>query len=359
MHGPIEFVMRRPGSARSLALVLCALAGLSGPAIAEDAMQTVKLAKVSAGNVEIKRVFFGKVVARQTVDLAFQVGGQIFRLPIEEGATVAKDDVIAQLDLEPFKLALTQAQANAEQAKRNVDRYEQLAGSTVAQTSLEDARTALTLANVALRSAERDLRHATLHAPFDAIVATRLMPSFSTTSAGTPVVRLHDMSELRIEIDVPETMFQRASRDAKVAMLATFPSSDTEYPLEVREFNAETADIGQTYSITLGMPVPDDITVLPGSSAQVSVTLRTGATNIEVPMPAIVVGNDKQTHVMVFEPTGADHGTVTRVPAEIATTERGTVRVISGLKDGQEIVVSGASQLKTGAKVRRFTGFGD
>ncbi|WGW05930.1 efflux RND transporter periplasmic adaptor subunit [Tropicibacter oceani] len=358
---PTEFEYRgqRRNARLPLAPALALVLGLLCPAVALADAPIVKLQKVTTGQAEIRRVFFGKVVARETVDLAFQVGGQIVELPVEEGTTIPKGAVVAKMDLEPFQLALEQAQANDDQAQRTVARYEQLAGSSVAETNLQDARTTLTLNDIAVRTAERNLEHATLHAPFDAVVATRLVPNFSTVGAGTPVVRLHDMSELRIEIDVPETLFQRAGRDADVSLRATFPASDASYPLQIREYNAETADIGQTYSITLGMPVPQDEIILPGSSATVSANLRTGDQKIEVPGSAIVIGNDNRTYVMVFEPAGADEGSVTRTPVQITPGDNGTVEVIAGLQDGQEIVVSGANQLDDGATVRRFTVFGE
>lgn len=338
---------------RILAAGLIALAG----AVPAAELPVVKLTRVTSGAAEMRRTFFGKVVARETVDLAFQVGGQIIEFPVGEGSAVSRGSLVARMDLEPFELALAQAEANDAQAKRTVTRYEQLAGSSVAETNLEDARTALTLNDIAVRNAERALAQATLHAPFDAIVAARLVPKYSTVSAGTPVVRLHDMSELRVEIDVPETLFQRAGRDPDVTFLARFPASETPYPMALREYNAETADIGQTYSITLGRPMPEDVLALPGASVEVRATLRTERQSIEVPSTAIVIDNDRQTHVMVFDPAGAREGRVTRTPVEITPTDRGTVEIVAGLRDGQEIVASGASQLEDGAAVRRFTGF--
>lgn len=129
--------------------------------------------------------------------------------------------------------------------------------------------------------------------------------------------------------------------------------------MNIREFNAETADVGQTYSITLGMPMVDDLNVLPGSSAKVTATLKNDAQHIELPTSAIVISNDNHTHVMVFEPAGAAEGTVSLTPVDIVPTDRGTVQVIAGLNDGQEVVTIGAVQLEDGATVRRFTGFGD
>jgi multidrug efflux pump subunit AcrA (membrane-fusion protein) len=167
------------------------------------------------------------------------------------------------------------------------------------------------------------------------------------------------MSDLRIEIDVPETLIQRAGRDAKVRILAEFPTHDKAYPMEVREYNAETAQVGQTYSITLGMTPPEGLNVLPGASAKVTAFLTTGAHGIIVPTSAVTVENDGTTSVMVFTPTGATEGTVTTTPVTITPTDHGRVNVLSGLSEGQEIVAIGASALTDGDTVRRFVGFED
>lgn len=342
---------------RMLALVLSAAAVLPQAAMAEAPIVKLETAKSTAGG--LSRVFFGHVVARETVDLAFQVSGQIVEFPVEEGAIVPRTGLVARLDQEPFELSLEEARARSEQAVRTVGRYRQLQGSAVSQTAVQDAETDVELTRVALRNAERALDKATLFAPFDALVASRLVPNYSTINAGTPVVRLHDMSELRIEIDVPEVLFHQAGQKPDLEILAQFPASPRTYPVELREFNAETASVGQTYSITLGMFPPKDLTVLPGSSAKVTATLDTGDSRIEVPASAIVTGNDGATYLMIFTPTGGREGTVTRTPVEIRPTERGKVEVIAGLEAGQEYVVVGASTLTDGEDVRRFTGFGN
>lgn len=319
----------------------------------------VKLLTVSSGDAEEQRVFFGRVVARETVDLAFQVGGQILELPVDEGAAIRTDDLVAQLDQEPFELALAEAKAQETQAERTADRYRALVGSTVTETNLQDAETQAELANIAVRNAERNLANATLHVPFDGIVAARIVPNFSTVAAGSPVVRLHDMSDLRVEIDVPETLFQRATRDGALTAIAEFPLNDTAYPMFLREYNAETAQIGQTYSITLGMQPSTELYVLPGASAKVTAFFNNSPVGIIVPASAVMIENDRSASVMVFSPTGESEGVVTSTPVEITPTDRGDVQILSGLTPGQEIVVIGANALSDGDTVRRFVGFGD
>ena len=316
-----------------------------------------KITKVVSSQTETTRQFFGHVVAKETVDLAFQVSGQVTRLPISEGQTIPASGLIAALDQEPFELALDQAKVQFEQAQRNFERLQQLQGSSVSQVTVDDAETQLKLTGIAVRDAERALRNSQLVAPFDALIATRNVANFTTINAGTPIVRLHDMSELRIEIDVPEVLFQQAGEDPDVDLFAVFPSSETKFLLEVREFNAETSQVGQTFQLTLGMAPPEGLIVLPGSSVTVIAVLRGGGSTITVPGSAVVLANDGSAQVMVLKPDGENGGTVSLTSIEVAPDINGAVTVTRGLKGGEEIVASGANLLADGDRVRRFTGF--
>lgn len=339
-------------------LLLASLAAsLASPAIAQDEpVRVAKLMTVGSDTGGVTRQFFGQVVARKTVDLAFQVSGQIVRFPAEEGTDISEGSVIAELDLEPFELQLQQTQLQADQAERTLERLNQL-GVSASEVSREEAGTSFALAKVAERNAELALENATLQAPFDALVAHRNVANFTTTSAGTPVVRLHDMSELRVEIDVPEVLFQRAGREAKLELSARFPTGTQTYPLEIREFNAEASTVGQTFRLTLGMDRPSNLVVLPGSSVTVLATIDAGVPRLVVPATAIRIANDGSTSVLVFEPADDGVGVLDEVAVDLEATRDGQFRVVSGLEAGTEIVRVGAQALADGEMVRRFTGF--
>lgn len=344
---------------RTLFAGVALIFALAAPAaIAQEREQLVKLVPVRFSEDSVTRQYFGRVVAKETVDLAFSVGGQIVQFPVVEGERISKGSLLAQLDLYQFQLAVEEAELRREQADRNVQRLEKLAGRVASQVTVDDAKTDARLADVALRNALDNLSDATLKAPFDALVVARDVPIFTSVSAGTPVVRLHDMSELRIEIDVPEVVFQRAGNDPDIDVWARFPSSEEAYPVEFREFNAQTSEVGQTFKITLGMQPPEELAVFPGSSATVFATLNSVEAKAEVPGASIVTSNDGSTSVMLFSPgQGHDSGTVTQVPVTVEPSERGAVRILTGLENGQEIVASGAARLDDGQRVRRFTGF--
>lgn len=334
-----------------------ALAVLAAPLAAQDDTKPVKLMVVHETAPGFSRQFFGRVAARQTVDLAFQVAGQIVELPVNEGFQVPKGSLIAKLDQEPFELALERARLQKDQADRTVARLSRLRGTTASQVAVDDAETASQLAAIAVRDAEYNLEHTTLTAPFDALVSRREVENFTTVAAGTPIVRIHDLSELRIEVDVPEILFQRTSQEDGISITAKFPASDEVFPLEIREFDAETSSVGQTFRIQFGLTPPEDLRVLPGSSVTVNVQVNDKRTGIIVPPTTIVADAEGNLGVMVFSPVGADFGTVRRVPVTIEPTQTGDVRVLTGLSDGDEIVVAGGSILTEGQTVRRFAGF--
>lgn len=325
----------------------------------DETLKPVKLMVVEADERALTRQFFGKVVARRTVDLAFQVDGQIQKFPVVEGTRIKKGDLIGQLDLRPFELTLRQAQLSKEQADRNVDRLQRLKGSTVSQVSIDDAETEAALAEITLENAEIALEDATLLAPFDALVASRAVENFTTISAGTPVVRLHDMSEIRVEIDVPEVLVQRANLADNVTVVAKFPASNVGYAMTVRELTAETSAIGQTYRATFGMPKPEGLDLLPGSSVTVTTRLEQEGSSIIIPASAVGIDAEGATYVLRFNPKGAAMGTLTRVPVTVEPTEEGEVRVAAGINVGDEIVLAGVNALENGATVRRFVGFGN
>ena len=120
---------------------------------------------LASQDMNVERTFFGRVSARQSVDLAFQVAGQLFDFPAVEGARIPKGSLVAKLDQEPFTLALDRAKASRTQADRTLNRLRQLQDNGASQASIDDARTASTIAAVAVRDAEYALEHATLSGP--------------------------------------------------------------------------------------------------------------------------------------------------------------------------------------------------
>lgn len=349
--------------------LLAALITLAMPVIAQDTavltpsgdaapIRAVKLIEAGGEATVLERVFFGQIVARETVDLSFEVGGRLIMFNAEEGQFLGQGIQIAAMDLAPFDRAVERATLQLAQANRDLSRAQTLEQSnTVSGTQVENLETARDLAEVSLREATDALGDATLSAPFRALVASRLTPNFANVSPGQPIVRLHDMSETRVEINVPERLFQSLSDVDGITFSGTSPLFEGEVPLVLREFNAETQNIGQSYRVTLALPSAQVHTaVIPGASMTVTARLA-GADRAEITLPPSAVSMASGgAQVLIYKPNvGNDDGTVSWQSVNV-TSSNGTQIVVTGLDPAQQIVAAGLQMLRDGEIVRPFTG---
>lgn len=317
---------------------------------------TVKLVSPTAWGGDRVRTFFGRVAARETTDLSFEVGGRLVELPIVEGQTLKEGALVAALDREPFERAVRRAELELERTERELDRATQLARANVAaEVRAEDALTARDLAEVALTDAKEALKDAALTAPFEALVAERLAPAFSNVTPGQPVARLHDMSEVRVEIDVPERLLQSVPDPGDIDFAARVPGLDEPVPLTLREFEAQTGAVGQSFQVTLALPDLGVATLIPGASLTVEATAHTGDASLSLPPSAILAEADGSAHVFVYEPGEDGTGTLARRPVELASPT-GTDFVVTGIEPGTEVVGAGVHLVSDGQQVRPFTG---
>lgn len=323
-----------------------------------EPIRAVKLIEAGGSKAQTERVFFGQVAALETVDLSFEVGGRMTMFDAQEGEFLEQGVQIAALDISSFERAIERAQLQLTQAERDLVRTQKLAqNNTVSATQAQNAETARDLAALTLREARDALEDAKLIAPFRALVASRLTPNFANVTPGQPIVRLHDMSEVRVEIDVPEQLFQQLSSVDGITFVGSSPLFENDIVLEPREFNAETQNIGQSYRVTLALPA-DRVTtsIIPGASMTVTARLnKTDARAVTLPPTAVRIQNDT-AEVMVFTPNGSeDEGTVAWVAVDV-TSNSGTDILVSGVSPDALIVAAGTQMLQEGQTVRPFTG---
>lgn len=335
---------------------------LVGPVAAEsgvtgqgEPIPSVKVVRAELAPAYRSRSFFGRVRARETVDLSFEVGGGLEVLNATEGDRVARGSLLARLDQAPFERAVERAEVTLRQAIRDYERADALMQRSVASRArFEDAETARDLAAVALREARDDLEDATILAPFDGLVAERLTPNFTNVEPGRPILRLHDMSEVRVEIELPERLLTRVGGPSRVRFTTRMPDRDEAVLLRLVEFHTETDRIGQSYTITLAFPELDSAFLVPGASVTVTASLPAAQVGLVLPASAILSGADRGTAVLVLEPKDNALAVLRRQPVEVRS-ETGTGFLVTGLPEGAEVVAVGGHLLREGQTVRRYS----
>ncbi|WP_299733292.1 efflux RND transporter periplasmic adaptor subunit [uncultured Tateyamaria sp.] len=329
--------------------------GLAGAASAQEtpAAVYVRTENVSATDEAVTRRFFGQIAAKETVDISFKVGGYLTFIDATEGTRVEAGTLLAGLDLKPFQRAVERAELSLAQAERDVDRARALVTRNVGtQLDADNTVTARDLAEVELREARAALADAQIHAPYDALVADRIGANFTTITPGQAILRLHNMSEIRVEFDLPERLLTQIGGLDDVTFKGQLGGSDTPIPLEFRELRAETDTVGQSYRISLAAAETRGSFLLPGRTTVVEASISGRSDGITVPATAIATLPDGSTAVVTIEPN-SDGLRARFVPVEVQSSN-GVEFIINGISSDTEIVSVGAHLLSDGQAVKRF-----
>ncbi len=308
-----------------------------------DPKVVVEVTRAQGRTINRARTVAGRVEPARTVDIAFQVSGQVLRLEVESGDRINEGDLIAELDRIDFELAVDRARAAFELAKSELERASSLAERGVAAESrLESARAEFAKADVALREAERRLSQTQIVAPFDAIVARTFIEEYANVTSAASVARLQDVSEMRIQISLPEELaaVARTSPDA-FDIEASFPAvPGYAAPLVLRSFATDVDRTAQTYDVEFAITGDVDPRLLPGMTARVRLSTAFAehhALSVMVPVSAVDTSSRTEPSVWVYDETS---GRVTRRAVRLGLPLDNEIVVLEGL-EGDELVVSG------------------
>ncbi|MGY6661278.1 MAG: efflux RND transporter periplasmic adaptor subunit [Glycocaulis sp.] len=348
-----------PAAALVSAALLAACSDVA--ATPEETLRTARIETVAAPTGLARREFVGRVEARYSVDLAFQVSGRLAEFAIPEGQMVQEGTLIARLEDQDYERALREARVQLQQARTNLDRQQTLHERGIASdAALEDARTAFELRSVALDTMRQNLSYATIEAPFTGLMSRRLVDNFTTLNAGQPVARLQDLSELRVAIAVPESLIATLERPDSYAISARFPfMADREFPLEFRELIAEPDAASQTYKVMFALPENLPGNILPGMTVNVRVQLDQeslpGGDAVRIPVTALAALPEGGFQVWVFDP---DTSEVSARPVRTRGVEGNSALVLEGVQAGEQIVTAGVNALREGMRVRPMAASG-
>ena len=303
----------------------------------------------------VERRFLGRLEARQSADIAFEFGGTISAIAVQEGDRVMKGDVLATLATDALVVErgaleanLAAVQSQFEFAQAELERIGQLVNSGAAQASrlgqIASDRDTLASRLVEVESAIEQvvlrIRKSRLSAPFDGIIGAKGTNRGETVAAGQHVVSIFDDSGIDFRVGLPTTLGPEELRnprisvngkDYPVALSAVRPDIDFRTNTRVAIFQVETA---HPLSFGLSATLSADV-MIPVTGAWVSVdAMRPSAEGYW-----IVLAVDDN---MVAE----------AVAVEVEHMQNDRAFVIGAFATGTRIINAGAHKVVPGQKVR-------
>jgi membrane fusion protein (multidrug efflux system) len=345
---------------------------------------------VSSAKVEQKEwdksfAAIGSVTAVQGVTVSSEVGGKVEAIHFESGAEVNEGELLVQLSIDSETAQLRAAEAQAQLARRDMERarvmVDQKSMST-ADFEEADAQYKKAIAEVDTIKAAIDKK--TIRAPFAGQLGIRAVNVGQVINAGAAIVSLQSLNPVYVNFSLPQQRLSGLRPGLTVrARVDAFP--DVAFTGTLSAINPDLNS--QSRSVPLQATFGNDERRLrPGMFAQVDVVLDTKETVVLVPATAILYSPFGDSVFVIAPPapkvaaTDSDkEGEPASKPAETPAPSpavapaggdgqppalalhqtnvrvgetRGDFVVVTGVEPGQEIASSGVFKLSDGMPVK-------
>jgi membrane fusion protein, multidrug efflux system len=324
------------------------------PVAAEDAVRIARQVIRTGPRVS------GSLDPRKRADVRAESGGQVLEVHAELGQPVKKRQLLARIEATAQGDALRSAQATVRSARENltvnrrqVERTRALVqGGALAERDLENAKSAAVAAEAQLgqalaqlASARTQLANAIVRAPMEGVVSQAPVHTGDVVAPGAPLFTIIDPSSMRLEASVPSEDLASVAVDTPVNFTVRgYPGQTFE---GVIERVAPAAD-PLTRQIAILVRIPNESGKLVAGLFADGRLAGAARQALVVPSAAIDSSGEFPTTTRV-----SSAGTVERVSVQLGIEDAASelVEVVSGLREGDTVLLRNARSLPPGTRV--------
>lgn len=311
----------------------------------EDAAVPVETAQVRVGAIDAAYRGTATLEAEDEATVTAKTGGVIEEVLVEEGDRVRRGQVLARMETDKLRLEVARAKAALDKIeqdyKRNESVYQRNLVSREAyersKFELDGARAAYDLSQLALRESE-------IRAPFDGVISLRHIKVGNQIQPGSPAFRVTRLDRLWAHLYVPERDIHKLASGQPVALsVDAWPG--LQFRGEILRVNPVVDAQTGTVKVTVAM-APKQAELKPGMFGRVEIRYDRRASAVLVPKDAVLTEDAAQA---VFVIAG---GKASRRAVKLGYSDIDHYEVLEGLKDGEEVVVTGQTSLKDASRVQ-------
>ena len=310
----------------------------------------IRTVPVRRESFSVQLVTNGRVLTAQEAMLSFKTSGVITRILVSNGAIVKAGDLLAVLENETQQLALKQAHLQLREARVEID--DQLltqGGKKGDSTSVQPGvysyiklRSGYERAQLEVEKARLALENTLLRSPISGTVADLTLNTFTQSPTDKPFCSIINRSEVILRCTILETELPMLQQ-GQTALIYPIGLPSISFHGRVTSINPRVSSQGQA-EVTIRIAAPDK-RLLTGMNARVVIEKRFSPRLI-IPKAAVLERSGRKM-AFVHENGLAKWNYITT-----GMENESSVEVIEGLKEKQEVMVSGHLNLGHDARVR-------
>lgn len=294
----------------------------------------------------------GTARAEFGVQLPVEIAGVVREIRFKANDRVNKGDVLVQLDDRIERADLVDADAAVKLAEANLERATTLKTRGFnTETSYDQAVAQLATARSRLQRIQAIIDQKALNAPFAGIIGIPRIDPGQYLQAGTTVATLQNLDTMKVDFTVPEQAAARVKLDQPVR----FGTTENDLSISGHITGIDPRVDPQSRLVSVRAVVDDNkaANVQPGQFLRVRIDLPAEPNVLTVPQTA-VVSSLYGDYVFVAEPDPANAGqfVAKQVFVKVGRREGRDAEILSGVEQGQKVVVSGQNKLQAGAPVK-------
>ena len=286
----------------------------------------------------------GTAKASESVVITPTVEDRVVGVFFDDGDRVRLGQKLVKLEDREAQYMLAEARSAFVEQRKQYDRMRRLAKTNATSLSqLDEEKSLLEIAEARVASIDARLQDYTIRAPFSGILGTRQISMGAVVDTDSVITTLDDTSIIKLDFTVPEIYLSVLSTGMDVtARSPAYP--DLKFNGVVAAINSRVDPETRTLMIRAQIPNPEYL-LKPGMLLIVDLIKKRSQALI-IPEEAVIQEKDKK-FVFLITPEK------TVAKREIATGRRipGKVEVISGLKQGDPIVIQGITRVRPGSPV--------
>lgn len=329
----------------SLLLLVAACSDGNGPVGKNDrAGPPVVVGTVYRTNLVDSIEAVGTAHANEQADLNSIVTERIARVNFADGAYVRKGEVVAELVHTAEGASLQESEARLREAEQQLARLKKLLAEGFATHARVDEQQAVVdVARAQVASARSGVGDRVIRAPFSGWLSLRRVSPGSVVGSGTTIVTIVDHSRIKLDFPVPETFLPVLKPGLAIEARAA-PWPGEVFRGEISSVDPVIDPVSRAATVRAILPNPD-LRLRPGMLMTVEIH-STPRTALAVPELA-VVGEGKSFYVWKVD----SENNVMRHFVETGVRRDGIVEIISGLEEGQRLVIDGTVKLRAAGPI--------